>query len=68
MKPVLLYPTLVLTAVACSSDDSQVSAGGGQTCGRTSESRVYCWGRNEVGQVGDGTTNQRLTPTPVATP
>lgn len=31
------------------------------------EGRVWCWGYNQWGQVGDGTTTTRLTPTPVDT-
>jgi alpha-tubulin suppressor-like RCC1 family protein len=26
---------------------------------------VYCWGANEVGQLGDGTVTDRLVPVPV---
>jgi alpha-tubulin suppressor-like RCC1 family protein len=49
---------------------SGVSAGfGGHACGVTTDSRAYCWGGNQFGEVGDGTTNTlRLTPVPVAGP
>jgi alpha-tubulin suppressor-like RCC1 family protein len=36
------------------------------TCGVTTDNRAYCWGRNWRGVLGDGTTTQRLRPTPVA--
>ena len=44
----------------------QVSAGGVQTCGLTTDNRAYCWGYNGSGALGDGTTTTRLRPTPVA--
>ncbi|HEY6829549.1 MAG TPA: hypothetical protein VI259_21980 [Gemmatimonadaceae bacterium] len=37
------------------------------TCGITVDGTAYCWGGNDFGQLGDGTTTQRLVPTPVAT-
>jgi alpha-tubulin suppressor-like RCC1 family protein len=40
----------------------QVSAGGLHTCGVTPNHRVYCWGDNRFGALGDGTTTPRLTP------
>lgn len=45
----------------------QLAAGGfnAHTCGRSGGGVAYCWGDNEVGQVGDGTTDVRLTPTAV---
>jgi alpha-tubulin suppressor-like RCC1 family protein len=43
-----------------------VSAGGRSTCGITTDDRAYCWGRNENGQLGDGTQIMRLTPVAVA--
>jgi len=46
----------------------QVGAGTYHTCGKTSGDVAYCWGRNDFGQVSDGTTTQRLRPTPVAAP
>jgi alpha-tubulin suppressor-like RCC1 family protein len=40
-----------------------ISAGNGHTCVISTESKVYCWGNNEDGQLGDGTTDSRLTAT-----
>lgn len=36
------------------------------TCGVTTGGEVYCWGRNDGGQLGDGTTTQRNRPQRVA--
>jgi alpha-tubulin suppressor-like RCC1 family protein len=50
---------------------SGVSAGpgGSHACGITPGHRIYCWGENEDGQVGDGTRfNRRLTPVAVVGP
>lgn len=42
-----------------------ISAGGNHTCGRTSAGQAKCWGYNGSGQIGNGTTNTRLSPTAV---
>jgi alpha-tubulin suppressor-like RCC1 family protein len=42
----------------------ELSAGGEHTCALRSGT-VSCWGNNLFGRLGDGTTTNRLTPTPV---
>jgi alpha-tubulin suppressor-like RCC1 family protein len=44
----------------------QVETGLFQTCAVTVDDRAYCWGWNDYGQLGDGTTTTRLTPVAVA--
>lgn len=41
---------------------------GASTCGITSGGAAYCWGRNIYGQLGDGTSTDRLSPAAVRTP
>src|SRR2546430_2356560 len=45
-----------------------VTAGRLHTCGVTPAGTAYCWGSNSVGQLGDGTTNDRSSPVPVPPP
>jgi alpha-tubulin suppressor-like RCC1 family protein len=40
----------------------RVYAGGAHTCGITETGEALCWGRNERGQLGDGTTTSSATP------
>jgi alpha-tubulin suppressor-like RCC1 family protein len=44
----------------------EISAGLEHTCARVESGRVYCWGSNESGRLGDGTPTDRAVPVPVA--
>ena len=41
--------------------------GGAYTCGVTTDGSAYCWGWNQFGQLGDGTTTDKSAPVQVAT-
>lgn len=43
-----------------------LTAGVTHTCGLSDAGEAYCWGLNKFGQVGDGTTSRRHTPTKVS--
>lgn len=44
----------------------QITAGREYTCAIGFDGRVYCWGRNTYGQLGDGSTTSRSTAVIVA--
>ena len=44
------------------SDVKQVSVGYKHVCAINSEDKLYCWGWNAQGQLGDGTTTDGMTP------
>lgn len=43
----------------------ELAAGGDHTCALLANGTVTCWGKNDAGQLGDGTTNDAAVPTPV---
>ncbi|HVY39747.1 MAG TPA: RCC1 repeat-containing protein [Polyangia bacterium] len=43
----------------------EVSAGGAHSCAALKDGRIFCWGANESGQLGDGTWADRARPAPV---
>ncbi len=43
----------------------QVSAGGEHTCAVKEDRSLWCWGKNDNSQVGDGTTERRTYPVKV---
>ncbi len=45
-----------------------VSAGTGHGCGLTPAGEIWCWGRGEEGQLGDGTRSSSAMPARVAHP
>ena len=44
----------------------QISVGGDHACGIALSGEAYCWGGNGHGQLGDGTTTDRIVPTPLS--
>jgi alpha-tubulin suppressor-like RCC1 family protein len=50
---------------ALGSTVAEVSAGADHTCARKTDGTVWCWGNNNLGQLGDGTNTSRGTPAPV---
>jgi alpha-tubulin suppressor-like RCC1 family protein len=44
----------------------EIVAGGGHTCARGGDGSVWCWGRNDHGQLGLGDTDDRLLPVKLA--
>jgi alpha-tubulin suppressor-like RCC1 family protein len=58
--------TTIPTKVYGLSSARQITIGHNHACALLEDGTVQCWGENIYGQVGDGTTTERLVPTPVA--
>ena len=48
------------------SGGTAIGVKGSHTCALTTAGGVKCWGNNTSGEIGDGTTTQRLTPVDVS--
>jgi len=48
-----------------STDWVSVSAGKAHTCGVKANGKLFCWGKNNHGQIGDGSTTERRKPTEI---
>src|SRR6266550_2679740 len=46
----------------------QLDAGDAHTCGVTDDGSAYCWGRNDDGELGDGSLHPPVRPARVAEP
>lgn len=65
MESSLDYPQLC-KAFPADSGVRSIEAGNEQTCALRDTGRIYCWGRGDQGQIGDGgsgDTGHRFTPT-----
>jgi alpha-tubulin suppressor-like RCC1 family protein len=64
--PGLAFILVTVQAPEVGMPGTGVTVGNGHSCALDEEGRAWCWGRNGSGQLGDGTTEDRSTPTPVA--
>ncbi|MEZ4708285.1 MAG: carboxypeptidase regulatory-like domain-containing protein [Caldilineaceae bacterium] len=57
---------MAATSTTPIGDVVKISSGYEHTCSIISGGAVQCWGRNQYGQLGDGTTENKLSPVNVA--
>lgn len=61
-----LVPTAVNVAGIVDFDGfTDITAGGDHTCAVTADGKVYCWGENSNGELGNNSTTDALTPVQV---
>lgn len=53
---------VAVSGLGLGSGVTEITAGYGFTCARLGQDDVRCWGRNDFGQLGDGTTASRHKP------
>ena len=58
-------PTTPVTPIGLGAGVAQVTVGGTHTCALTSQGAAKCWGRNDLGMLGDGTYTERYAPVDV---
>jgi alpha-tubulin suppressor-like RCC1 family protein len=58
------YPDFVFRIDGHFHKARSVSVGSGFACVRLTDDSVWCWGRNDRGQLGDGTTKSHHAPQP----
>ena len=58
-------PKLVYVAGSANAGNIDLAAGGNSTCAIVGSGYLQCWGQNDHGQLGIGTNDTKVTPTPV---
>ena len=58
-------PVAVTSGALAGKTVTNITGGGLHTCALTSDGTAACWGNNEYGQLGNGTTNNSTTPVAV---
>ena len=57
------YTPVIVTGIAGAT---QISVGSHGACAVVAGGQIKCWGKNNKGQLGNGTTSNTATPTPVS--
>jgi alpha-tubulin suppressor-like RCC1 family protein len=65
-SPVAVPSILSLANILTGVRVAAIASGYTHTCALKTDGAVRCWGANSYGQIGDGTTVQKLVPTAVA--